>query len=187
MTTTTKTTRGSSALKGAVAAGAATAILLGGFGAFALWSDTQNAGAAGQIQTGVLKLDPITAPVQWQLDNPQSGAPAPIDLSTFKASPGDVISYTVTATGTVTGTDITASLDVDLGDVQLDPALESGDVTITATGAGGAPIEIVGTDAGNQFSQEVTVTIAFDEAMTGGMNLPAAVDMDGLVLRLQQL
>jgi hypothetical protein len=34
--------------------------------------------------------------------------------------------------------------------------------------------------------QTVTVTVAFDEPMTGAMDLPAAVDIDGLALRVHR-
>lgn len=182
-----KVNRGGNALRGAVAAGAATAVLLGGFGAFALWSESQDAGASGQIQTGQLSLDPIIGPVTWVLDNPQSGEPAyPINLTTFKASPGDSISYEVTASGSVTGTDITALLDVNLDAVVLDPALESSDVTVSVESATDGPLVVVGTEAGATFSEPVTVRVEFDQAMEGAMDLSAAVDIDGLELILQQ-
>jgi len=180
--------RGGAVVRGAVATGVASALMLGGFGVFALWSDSQNAGATGQVQTGSLSLDPISGPVVWQLENPQGGGgPVAIDLATYKASPGDVISYTVEAAGTVTGTDITAELRVDLDEVQLDAALSEEDVIITVLGAGGEPLEVVGSATGTTFSQPVTVSIEFSSAMTGGMDLPAAVSVDGLSLVLQQL
>lgn len=183
----TQINRGGSALRGAVAAGAATAILLGGFGAFALWSESQNAGAAGTIQTGQLALDPIAGPVQWMLENPQDGGPAvPVDLATFMASPGDSISYEILVNASVTGTNITADLDVDLDRVVLDPTLAPSDVIISVVGAQGDPIEIVGTPEGASFSEPVTVRVEFDDEMVGAMNLPKAVDVDGLELVLQQ-
>lgn len=185
--TTSKTNRGGTAMRGAVAAGAATAVLLGGFGAFALWSDSQNAGAAGQIQTGQLSLDPITGPVIWQLDNPQDGGDAiQIDLATFSASPGDVISYEVPVSGSVTGTDITAMLRVDMRDVVLDPSLQDSDVTVSVIADGGRQLTIVGTEAGTSFTEPVTVRVEFASTMEGSMSLPAAVDIDGLELVLEQ-
>lgn len=185
---TTKNTRGGTALRGALAAGTATALLLGGFGAFALWNDSQDAGATGAIATGLLELDPIAESVQWQLDNPQGGGAAVTiaDLTTFRASPGDVLSYNVPVTGTVTGSDITAELTVDFDQIGIDPAVDS-DVTITVAGADGQLIEIVGTAAGTAIDEIVSVRVEFAESMTGGMNLPAAVDVDGMDLVLQQL
>lgn len=181
-----KNVRTGSALRGALAASAATVVLLGGFGAFALWSETQNGGAAGNIQTGHLALDPISGPISWQLENPQGGGAAvPIDLATYLASPGDIISYTVPVTGEVSGTDITAELNADLSGVVVDPELAS-DVAISVSGANGDPITVVGTEGGNTFTHDATVRVEFADDMTGGMSLPQAVALDGLNLVLQQ-
>ncbi|MEV7961700.1 alternate-type signal peptide domain-containing protein [Oerskovia paurometabola] len=109
---TKKTRRGGMALRGAVVAGTATAMLMGGFGAFALWSDSQAGGASGSIQTGQLALDPVDGQAQWYLEDPQGGSAQPIDLATYLASPSDVVFYTTSVSGVVQGTDITAELTV---------------------------------------------------------------------------
>jgi alternate signal-mediated exported protein len=180
--------RGGMALRGAVVAGTATALLMGGFGAFALWSDTQAGGASGSIQTGQLVLDPVTDQAQWYLEDPLGGPAQPIELATYLASPGDVVFYTVPVTGVVQGTDITAELTVDLDSIDIDSSLVGPDaVEITAEGADGSPIVITGTDTGDgAFTQPVTVRVVFPSTMTGGMDLSNAVDVKGLNLVLQQ-
>lgn len=188
MSTTMKTRRGGMALRGAVVAGTATAMLMGGFGAFALWSDSQAGGASGSIQTGQLALDPVDGQAQWYLEDPQGGPAQPIDLATYLASPSDVVFYTTSVSGVVQGTDITAELTVDLNSIDLDSSLVGPDaVEITTEGASGEPIVITGTDTGDgTFEQSVTVRVAFPSTMTGGMNLSNAVDINGLNLVLQQ-
>lgn len=185
---TTKTHRGSTALRGTIVAGTATALLMGGFGAFALWSDSQFGGATGSIQTGQLALNPVSAVPQWYLDNPQEGQRRAIDLATFLASPGDVLTYTVPVAGTVKGSDITAELTVDLDSINFNDALTGDDeVKVTAEGADGQPIVITGTDTGaGAFNQDVTVRVEFPTTMTGGMSLTDAVNLTGFNLLLQQ-
>jgi alternate signal-mediated exported protein len=187
--TTTKTRRGGTALRGTIVGATATALLMGGFGAFALWSDAQLGGADGSIQTGQLALDPVSDNASWVLENPQQGGSAqPIDLATYLASPGDIISYTVTASGTVKGSDITAELIADRGSIDFDDTLvDDNEVRVTTEGADGNPVVITGTDTGNgRFSQPVTVRVEFPTTMTAGMSLTDAVKLDGFKLLLQQ-
>lgn len=186
-----ESSRSGSLVRGAVAAGAATAVLLGGFGAFALWSDSANAGATGAVETGYLELDPISATPDWYLANPGGVAsPVAIDLSTFRASPGDVIYYDVPVSGTVKGSDLTAELQVDPTSVAAAfPAtgIDASKVDVTVGSTAGAPVQIVGTSAGTAFTETVRVQIDFTEDLEDGMALSPAVSLTGLELTLQQI
>jgi len=177
------------ALRGAVAAGTATVLLLGGFGAFALWSDSQSAAVTQKITTGSLLLDQISGDVIWKLENPQVDGPGPvvIDPVAFRASPGDILSYTVNVTGEVKGSDLVAKLEVDPTQATLRPGISASDVDISVVGVDGEAIQILGTEAGTAIDELVTVRVEFTSAMTGGMNLTDAVDVSGMDLRLQQV
>lgn len=154
------TTRAASVTRGALAAGAATTVLLGGFGAFAMWSDSADMSGAGGVTTGSLGL---TAANQgqgaWLLLNPES-APADVDtdgdqtadaleitdIEAFRAAPGDVLQYTVPVSGHVFGSDITADFGVDPQSVGFssDAALDASNVTVvvdtSAVTLDGAPM-----------------------------------------------
>lgn len=179
------------AIRGAVAAGAATAVLLGGYGVFALWSDSATAGATGDIQTGSLVLNVDSSSASWQLENPQGGgAPVAIaDIATYVASPGDELSYTgLVVDGSVTGSDITAELVVDTAAIRIAPEL-AGDVDVTVDASAlGASNPITGTQAGTSFSGPVSVTVTFADSISdpATMNLLQAVQLSSMDIQLAQ-
>lgn len=79
--------------KGAVAAAASAALLLGGAGTLAYWSTTGTV-TGGEFGTGALELDTLACDqAGWTVSNEVEGvvdAPVP-DLAAFKAVPGDVL------------------------------------------------------------------------------------------------
>lgn len=101
--------------KGAIAAGAATLLLLGGAGTFALWQDSTSV-AAGNIQTG--KLD-LTASAGGWFTDPAGTNP----LSAYAAiKPGDTVYYVannVTVNGA--GAGMYFGFDSTLGTVTASP------------------------------------------------------------------
>lgn len=84
--------------KGALAAGAAGALLLGGVGTLAFWTDTETA-TGTSISSGHLKLVSPDCGVGWRLDGRTTAFAPATDLLV----PGDtltkVCSYTVSASG----------------------------------------------------------------------------------------
>lgn len=181
--------RGALLGQSAVAAGVATAVLLGGFGAFSLWNDSVAAGVNDNIATGTLAFDGVT-PGEWTIVETDGVLDAgdEIDPATFKASPGDVIQYTADVAFTAEASDMLAELVVDEASYLINPALAPY-VTVELSDEHGAagPIEI-DTQGGSQ-SIPVVVTVAFSDTIPDvtGQDLPSAVALDGLNFRLDQV
>jgi alternate signal-mediated exported protein len=89
--------------KGALAAGTAAALLLGGAGSLAFWTDTASS-AAGTITTGSLSLASAGACTAW---NYASGTDKGSSVTTIV--PGDQISKTCTFTVGAVGDHVTAT------------------------------------------------------------------------------
>jgi alternate signal-mediated exported protein len=172
--------------KGAVAAAAAIALLLGGAGTFATWNASSAVAAAG-ITAGNLSIAPGAVAGVW------SDATGAIDLSTYRVTPGDVLTFTQDFDITATGHSLPATLSLTDGsitaasssaaDIALAAALGNSAV-LTATGltadAAGDYIVPVGTT-----SVTVTVTVTFpstaDNASQNG-----AVSLSGMSVTLTQ-
>ncbi len=92
--------------KGAVAAGAAAVLMLGGAGSLAHW--TAEADVAGaSISTGNLTLDAADCGAGWTID----GTPAvAFDTGTDKLVPGDVITRVCTMAVSATGKHLVADI-----------------------------------------------------------------------------
>ncbi len=94
--------------KGAVAAGAAAVLLLGGAGSLAYWQATGTL-PGGTITAGTLTLTEDTAVSGWMLN----GTPiADADLATTLIVPGDELEYTGAYTIGATGKNLQADLEV---------------------------------------------------------------------------
>jgi alternate signal-mediated exported protein len=93
--------------KGAIAAGGAAVLLLGGAGSLAYWTSSANV-AGGNISSGHLSIDDTTAGTcanaAWKIDSAETPAGATFDPATQKLVPGDTItkvcSFKVSAVGT---------------------------------------------------------------------------------------
>ncbi len=155
-------------LKGAIAGAAGVALLLGGAGTFAYWNASSSIAPAGPIVAGNLAIaDPGTAGV-WT-----TASGTVVSLSTFKAVPGDVLTFTKTMSIIATGNNLVATLALGPASVTgvtaaaADVALASyltKTAALTATGTG-----IVSNGAGGYtitagtagVSQNVTVAATF--------------------------
>jgi alternate signal-mediated exported protein len=105
---------------------------MGGFGAFALWTDSAELGTTGSITTGHLGLEGVENELgYWYLENPQTNTPTDPnsnakkidDIDNFVISPGDELSFRGTKySGYVTGSDIKARFKIagELGEVLHD-------------------------------------------------------------------
>ncbi|MCZ9635356.1 alternate-type signal peptide domain-containing protein [Rhodococcus sp. BH5] len=162
----------------------ATALLLGGFGAFSLWSDSQTGSAGGNINTGILDITEISNE-QWIYKDDTDGNDGgtvpgtPIDISTFKVSPGDILEYQATVSVTVVGSDMKAELVVD--DASYTIATPLADY-VTVVTSGGAAIATTG-------DYPVTVTVTFSDTIPNqvGQDLSNAVSLEDMTFRLNQL
>lgn len=175
--------------KGAVAAAAAIALLLGGAGTFANWNATSTA-AGGDITAGSLSIAPGAVAGTW------SDATTDIDLDSYWIVPGDVLTFTqnfeVTAVGhslpatlALTGGAIVAVESTDAADVALANALGNS-AALTATGLGtdgnGGYIVPVGTT-----SVTVTVTITFPKGdSVDNDSQKGVVSLSGMSVTLTQ-
>jgi alternate signal-mediated exported protein len=168
------------ALRGAIAAATATAVLLGGFGAFALWNDRMPAGLDDDIATGRLFIDSV-APASddgWFFGDGGDGvvkANDPVDLKTFKASPGDRVYWLGTVNVVAEGSDMRAKLTVDPTSILTDPELEDHvDAVVTIDGA--ADATIVGSESDEPTSHSVKVTVTFRDTLGAADGPDAGTD-----------
>lgn len=194
--------RAGMALRGALAGATATAVLLGGFGAFALWEDNQNLGLTANLQTGRLEIVDVSLDGSWEfagdIDGEHDGlvgVGAPIDPAVFRVSPGDVLEWTGTIDVVAQGTDMLARVAVDSSQIVVHPDL-AGMVTVTAgvvaVDGVAAPAGLIeGDDAGAAREVEVAVQVAFSrdfgENADNASRLPNAVVLDNLELSLVQV
>ena len=92
-------------LKGALAGTAGIALLMGGFGSYALWSDSEDL-APSTVQSGELSID--TAPGSY--DDARTTQVANDWAADAKMVPGDVITYTQTFTVTGSGKNLKGTI-----------------------------------------------------------------------------
>ncbi len=112
-TTSTSTKKVATA---AIAGGVGVALLLGGAGTLAYWTD--NSATSQEIQSGSLSLGTITD--EWTIQNGSGAAQAFVG----PIVPGDVLTTTVSVPVDVTGQNMKATLDVTDAVVDGDQALE---------------------------------------------------------------
>jgi alternate signal-mediated exported protein len=185
-------------LKGSLAGAVGVALLLGGAGTFASWNSSASL-QAGTIQAGTLTVtEPSTAaPGSWYKGVATSGAT--VDLTTFKAVPGDVLTFVKTMTIVATGTNLSANLTLDpttiapTGSADVDLALANilkKNAVLTATGTTLGTVAANGTYPVSTGTSNVTVnvkltwpsdTTAIDNAAKLG-----SVNLSGLAVLLTQ-
>jgi alternate signal-mediated exported protein len=170
---------------------------MGGFGAFALWTDSATLASSGTIASGELDLSPVATNGKWYLENPQTnnGGSGPVEianLANYKISPGDKLSFKGnTYTGYVKGSDIQAQLEITgdnlkaISHANLE-GLVKAEITI-GTGTESAATVLKGTFdrpqaylSGGDTNDPVAVNIylTFDENATGAQTqaLDEAID-----------
>jgi alternate signal-mediated exported protein len=157
------------ATKGAIAAGAAGILLLGGAGTFALWEDTANI-SGGTVSTGELKL--VLGTGTWaETDSPDTA----INIDNFKMAPGDSLTYTTTVTATATGNNLHGELKIN--ETSFDTAFGllgtehvTATVTNTAVDGGGLLVDDLNpnlmtfVESGPPYTFNVKITVAFSSA-----------------------
>lgn len=172
--------------KAAIAAGAAGALMLGGAGTLALWTDDTNVDA-GSVSTGHLTMETAGAGV-WA-DASVGAANTAFNPATDHLVPGDKVTYkqnvtigadgknlkgTLTETGLTGGsvlpTDVDVALTVDRNVVGVSQDAGTGVITFGAAA---------------QYTVPVTVTITFAQTAEGDMD--ALLDLGALTLTLNQV
>lgn len=175
------------ATKGALAAAAAGALLLGGAGSLAYWSDSQTV-SGGAISSGTLSLTQETGQscTDWTLD--AEGGPTAYTPGVTLVVPGDVISktcdYTVNASGAHLAADLTMDATSITGSNALSAALDAtADYTLDGNAVSTGQ-DITSADDGLELSAAISVT--FDSATSGLTAQGLSAGLDNIVVSLQQ-
>ncbi len=174
--------------KGAVAAGGAAVLLLGGLGSLAYWSDSETIDG-GTITAGQLNMTKDDG--VWKDQTATT-----IDPSSFKVSPGDKLTYTTTLHVQAQGTDMAAKLSANthgvvsgtLGsEVTTTVTAGAGNTAITNTGAASQDTALTITPvAGAQdIPVKVTLVFPFDSATNGSEN--GTITLSNISLNLTQV
>jgi alternate signal-mediated exported protein len=185
------------AAHGAIAAVTATAVLLGGFGAFALWQDTGEIGAEGTMATGRLAIESVESH-GWTLVGDEDGNHDGVftgdvidPVEDFRVSPGDVLQWSGRAAFVAEGSDLRAQFGA-----AIDPVVHRDlrdYVTVTVqVGKDDAegPIVVIGDATGDPQSVDVTVRVAFSRDFGRNEAHGQAIDavsLDELTLTLTQV
>ena len=173
--------------KGALAAGAAAVLLLGGAGSLAYWNSSQTV-SGGSISSGTLTLTQETGQTctDWTLD--AAGGATTYTPGVTLVVPGDVITktcaYTVNASGAHLAADLTMDATAITGSNDLSAALTPGatfmlDATAVATGQ-----DITSADDGGVLN--ATITVTFDSGTTGVTAQGLTAGLDDIVVSLVQ-
>lgn len=188
------------ATKGAVAAGAAAVLLLGGLGSFALWQDDETV-AGGTINSGELNFEPTGTPV-WTDISDDIGGEVVIgpDPSGYLIVPGDVLEYTNQYTVNSAGENLEATITAAFGQVVADGATPTpGSTQLAAALTAAASVGVgTGTTLPNGSAVElpltsptqtidVNVRITFNEATTDLIAQNGTVNLNQFTLTLDQV
>lgn len=165
--------------KGALAAAAAGALLLGGAGSLAYWNDSQTV-TGGSIKSGTLSLTQETGQVcsDWTLDS--AGGSTTYVPGTTLVVPGDVITKTCDYTVNATGAHLAATLGIAASAITGDPAL-AGALSPTATYTlDGTPVangaSITSANDGKVLSATIKVTFVSTTSGTTAQGETAALN-----------
>ncbi|KAA0925087.1 alternate-type signal peptide domain-containing protein [Rhodococcus sp. ANT_H53B] len=177
------------ATKGAIAAGAAAVLLLGGLGSYALWQDTETV-TGGEINSGELNFAPVPGTANWTETSVTPNADLGTDPSTFPIVPGDVLEYSTQYTVNWAGDNLRASITADFTAIGGDPALADAlDVVVSVNGGtalpNGSAVALPLTTSPQTISVEVEIT--FDDQTGGLIAQNESVDLNAFTLTLDQV
>ena len=122
-------------IKGSIAGATGVALLMGGFGTYALWSDSEQLAENG-VQSGVLTIDTTDGVYD---DAGTTGVANDWTASDLMV-PGDVVTYTQTFTVNGTGKNLAGTIALDVEDVDGDFTTLVRDVDVVASGPGATNI-----------------------------------------------
>lgn len=173
--------------KGAIAAGGAAVLLLGGAGSLAYWTDS-NTINGGSFTTGTLGLKLVSCDSGWTYAN-GSAAGSNVNLIV----PGDQIQKSCTYTINATGDHISAALTTP-SSVNLTPGAGSTSynatvgASYTLNGAAASNPEITATNNGQTLVAKLTVTFPFGNSGSINVNDTQNVTqtLNGLTVTLSQ-
>ena len=121
-------------IKGSVAGATGVALLMGGFGTYALWSDSEQLAENG-VQSGVLTIDTAAG----SYDDARTEAANDWTANDLMV-PGDVITYTQAFDVAGTGKNLQGTIELDVEDLVSDFSTLTYDVDVVASGSGATSI-----------------------------------------------
>jgi alternate signal-mediated exported protein len=166
------------AMKGAIAAGAAGILLLGGAGTFAVWSETKQFDA-GTVSTGELTLALSGATPAWTYL--ESGT----TVTAKGIVPGDVITSTQGVTITATGDNVAGKLTVGTLGGTLPTGVTAAVTTLDDDDALETNGSVLSFATSKEYVVDVVITLTFDAAGKTSQN--TAIDPAALTLTLEQV
>jgi alternate signal-mediated exported protein, RER_14450 family len=186
--------------KGAIAGAAGIALLLGGAGSFALWNGSASA-AAGTVNAGTLSVA-ANGTGSWA-NTPNGGTSGAITIGTFKAVPGDTLTFTQKLNVASIGDNLNATLTVDPTSIVVPtPDATGANAALKAALIAGMKVAITGASniaqVGTTNSYTVTnaaavqtvtavVTLPFPRGTAGDNTTQAgSVDLSALSFTLNQ-
>jgi alternate signal-mediated exported protein len=184
-------------VKGSIAGAVGIALLLGGAGTFALWSDNA-AVNGGIVQTGTLDIA-LTGTAAWKDISPDAANTTWV-VATDRLVPGDTVTLTQDVTVVATGKNLKALLAYTAGSITINstvaPAVVvslsatkvSGDATISA-GTLANTYNILPVSGGTSVFR-VVITVAYDKLIPVnqvGQTLSNAVDLTAANFTLTQV
>lgn len=177
------------ATKGAIAAGAAAVLLLGGLGSFALWQDSETV-SGGDINSGELNFEPSGTPGVWTDISVTPNVVIGADPSGYLVVPGDILTYDTTYTVNSAGENIAATITADFTGIgggnelaaRLNPQVSVDGGPALASGSA-VPLPLTSPTQ----TIEVTVTITFDDTTPGLIAQNQSVNLNDFTLTLDQV
>lgn len=173
----TNTTTKKGAVKGAVAAAAGIAVLLGGAGTFAMWNASSAIGTA-DATTGHLTATFDEDGVAWVDAN---NANKSVDIETFRLVPGDELVGTTTITVDAVGDNIAVAASAAETDGGTLPAGVSADVTLS-----GEKLQDGRLPAGES-ELTATIDLKFSDAAGAQESMGASIDLSKINVTIAQV
>ncbi|WP_375003316.1 alternate-type signal peptide domain-containing protein [Aeromicrobium sp. CTD01-1L150] len=167
--------------KGALAAGAAAVLLLGGVGTLAFWTDSETIDG-GSVSSGELALENGQCDDDWAYAEGNASAGETVGLIVPGDSLAKECTFDITAAGDNLQAELTTPDDVDLGSTPEAPTLEASvDAEFTI---GGSPVPAVITEDndGDTVTATLTVTFPFGTEATENAN-----DTRNLLITLDEI
>ena len=173
--------------KGAIAAGGAAVLLLGGLGSLAYWNDSTALGGS-TITSGQLSMTKDAG--TWTDEN------GSINPTTFRLVPGDTVTYTTTVTINATGDNLKAKLYADTSGFTSSKTLateptktisakKSADPAGTDITQSGTSLAISPAGGASAYTVVVTLKLPFDSATNSSQS--DTLNLGNIALHLDQV
>jgi alternate signal-mediated exported protein len=173
-------------IKGSVAGATGIVLLMGGFGTYALWSDSQTVDA-GKVQSGSLEIESAGA-ASWE-DQSSGAATTSWAPATDRMVPGDKVQLTQPLDVTATGKNLKVKLSVSgvtsTFDSDLVMTLTYAGKSVTVPGGAGELVYGPADLADLSTATEAVATFTLPNGVTDNMN--ETVDLSKAVVHVDQV